>query len=57
MNDYKANGRKSLVRVERSVKHLSGFFAEARAIDVTTDQVTAYIAHRQDGKAKNATIN
>jgi integrase len=57
VNDYRANGRKSLVRVERSVKHLSGFFAEYRAIDVTTDRVLAYIAHRQDEKAMNATIN
>lgn len=56
-NDYKANGRQSLNRVEDSIAHLRGFFGEDRAYQITSDRVTAYIAGRQEEKAANATIN
>jgi len=57
LNDYKVNGRRSLKRVEGSMKHLLAFFSDQRAIDITTDRVLAYVALRQDEEAKNATIN
>jgi hypothetical protein len=52
-NDYKANGYSSINRAEDAVNHLREFFGESRAIEITSDRVTAYIAHRQDEKAAN----
>lgn len=57
VNDYKVNGKKSLDRAERSVKHLTKYFEGVRAVDITTDRIRAYILHRQDGGAENGTIN
>ena len=57
LNDYKVNGRKSLDRAERSLKHLRDFFGGMRAIDITTDRIRAYILQRQQEGAKNATVN
>ena len=57
LNDYRVNGRKSLDRAERSVRHLEGFFKGVRANDITTDRVKRYIRARQDAGAKNGTIN
>jgi site-specific recombinase XerD len=56
-DDYKANGRRSLARVEDAVHHLRGFFGEYRATEITSDRVTAYVTHRQKGKAASSTIN
>jgi integrase len=55
--DYKSNGRRSLDRAEDAVQHLATFFAETRAVDITTDRVLAYTAFRREEKAGNATIN
>ena len=57
VNDYKANGRKSINRVLGALKHLAGFFALNRAIEVTPDRVSAYVSYRQDERAANATVN
>jgi len=57
INDYKVNGKRSLDRMERSLKHLKGFFEGVRAIDITTDRIKAYILQRQEEKAENGTIN
>jgi len=57
VNDYKANGYSSLDRAEDAANHLRGYFGESRAIEITSDRVTAYIAHRQEEKAANSTIN
>ncbi len=57
VNDYKANRRRTLVRAERSVQHLTEFFGGSLAIDITADRVVAYVADRQDENAANATIN
>jgi len=57
INDYKVNGKKSLDRAERSVKHLTKYFEGVRAVDITTDRIRAYILHRQDEGAENGTIN
>ena len=41
----------------RRDKHLKEFFGEARAVEITPDRVTAYIAFRQQEAVANATIN
>jgi len=57
LNEYRVNRRKSLKRVEDSVNHLLDYFKDDKAITVTTDRINAYIAHRQEQGAANATIN
>jgi integrase len=57
VDDYKANGRKSLESIDRALKHLRQFFADYKARDITADRVTAYIAARQQEKALPSTIN
>jgi integrase len=56
INDYKANGYSSIEREEDAINHLREFFGEYRAIEITSDRVTAYIAFRQEEKAANSTI-
>jgi len=55
--DYKANRRRSISRLKGSLKHLEDYFAFNRAMDITSDRITGYTAHRQDEGAANATIN
>jgi integrase len=55
--DYRVNGKKSLTRAQRSVKHLKDAFEGMRAQDMTTDRVRRYISLRQDEGAVNGTIN
>ena len=57
LNDYKVNGKKSLGRLERSLKHLDDFFKGFRVIGITTDKARGYILQRQEEGAENATIN
>jgi integrase len=58
LNHYRANGRKSLDRLEDAVTHLNLFFTDyARVRDISVDRITAYMAARRDEKAANATIN
>ena len=57
INDYKANRYRSLNRQEDAINHLREFFADYRAIEITSDRVTAYVTFRQDQKAANSTIN
>jgi len=48
LNDYRTNGKRSLVVVERRVvKHLTPYFAGWRMTNITTSDVRAYIAQRQ----------
>ncbi len=54
-DDYRVNGRKSLDRAQRSVKHLSRIFGRARVLDITADRVSAYVRSRM-AVAKPATI-
>ena len=56
-NDYRANERRSLPRVEASLAHLTAHFDGTRACDLTTDRIIAYVAVRQGAQAANATIN
>lgn len=53
--DYEINGRKSLDRAERSVKLLRVVFGRSRAIDITADRVSAYVASRLE-TIKSATV-
>lgn len=57
LTDYRVNGKKSLDRAERSLKHLRDFFGRDRAVDITTDRIKAYILQRQEVGAENGTIN
>lgn len=48
MNEYKANGRKSLRELQiRLTKHLEPFFGGRRMASITTSDVRAFVAHRQ----------
>jgi Phage integrase family len=57
VTDYKANGRRSLARLEDAITHLREFFGGYRAVEITGDIVTAYVTFRQEQKAANSTIN
>ncbi|MFY9912834.1 MAG: site-specific integrase [Candidatus Sulfotelmatobacter sp.] len=58
LNDYRANGRKSLVWAQRRIEqHLMPLFEGVRAADITTDHVRAYTAQRQQQGASNGSIN
>jgi hypothetical protein len=57
LDDYQANGRR-LRAVKAPLDHLlQGFGGDMRAMDVTSDRVTSYIANRQQAGAAAATIN
>ena len=57
LDEYRANGRKSLDRMEDAVNHLREFFAGCRAQAISTERTLAYVRHRQEQQAANATIN
>jgi Phage integrase family len=57
VNDYKANARRSLARLEDALTHLREFFSGDRAVEITGDRVTAYVTFRLDQKAAASTIN
>lgn len=56
VDDYRVNGRKSAPRAASAIKRLEQFFGLWRALDITSDRVTAYIRTRQEIGAKPATI-
>ncbi|UCH01192.1 MAG: site-specific integrase [Deltaproteobacteria bacterium] len=58
LRDYRLNQRKSLVRAERSVRHLSAYFGGMRITDITTSAIQIYIERRlNEGGAENGTVN
>jgi integrase len=57
VNDYRINGKRSLDKAQRSVRHLESFFGGMRAVDITTDLVKTYISDRQDARVSNGEIN
>ncbi|MCD6487384.1 MAG: tyrosine-type recombinase/integrase [Syntrophobacterales bacterium] len=57
MADYRINGKKSLARAERSVRHLEETFEGVRVVSITTPQINKYIEKRQSEEAANASIN
>lgn len=57
IDDYRANGRR-VASIMAPLAHLRDYFGEnCRAIDISSDRVTAYIAARLERGAKPATIN
>lgn len=58
LTDYKVNGKKTLRWVERRIRlHLLPFFGGRRAQEITTADVHALIAKRQEEGASNGEIN
>jgi len=57
VDDYEANGKRSLDRIEDAIGHLRIPFGGMKAIDITADKVTSYTAARKGEQAANATIN
>lgn len=57
LRDYRINERKTLVKAERSVNHLTRFFKGMRAVDITTPRINMFIEKRMDEGVKNSTIN
>jgi integrase len=55
--DYAINRFRSAEHLTCRLAHLSNYFANARAIDITSDRIQAYVAERQQSGASNATIN
>jgi integrase len=56
--DYRANGRRSIDRVEQAIAHLHRFFGDdCKARDLTTDRITGYQAARLEDRAKPSTVN
>jgi len=56
-NDYKTNGKRSLRDIEGHLEHLKPHFTGWRAANISTVDVRAYVAKRQEQAASNATIN
>jgi integrase len=57
LTDYRINGKKSLVRAERSVNHLKGAFDGAKVTNITSPRINLYIQNRLEAGAENATVN
>jgi hypothetical protein len=58
VNDYKADGLRSLSHLERRIdKHLKPVFGGRRLVTITTADVRAFIASRLDAGAARAEIN
>ncbi len=57
VNDYQVNARRSTEKAKRSKRHLLGFFGEAKAMEIRTDHIKLYVAHRQAEDISNAEIN
>ena len=57
LNDYRANTRRSLPRALSAVSHLRSAFGLARALDLTADRISSYVADRLAAEAKPATVN
>ena len=45
-NDYQINGRKSIDRIELSIRNLKRHLERFMAMSITTDQIQAYIISR-----------
>jgi len=57
INDYKINAKKSIKRIHQLINHLTDYFRDMKAIDITTDRIRSYILHRQEEGVTNGTIN
>lgn len=52
LNDYRVNGKRSLEKAERSVRHLKRFFGGLRASAITTSDVNTFITKRKAEKTR-----
>jgi len=57
VNDYKLNSRKSLERLDNSLKHLTAYFGGLKASQISSGLIQEYILFRQEQEAENGTIN
>ena len=57
LNDYRVNKRRSLVRLQGSIRNLDSFFGGDKVLTITSDRILAYVSYRQEAGAANATIN
>jgi integrase len=58
VNDYKVNGKRSLVDVERRINlHLEPHFGGRRIAAITSDDVVAYTAKRLESGARPPSVN
>jgi integrase len=57
INDYTVNNKKSLDRVMLSLRHLETAFGGMKMINITTDQIKAYIARRKSQGVSEGSIN
>jgi len=57
LNEYRLNERKSLDRLENSLKHLTDYFGGMKAAQIGTDMIQRYVLDRQGEGAENGTIN
>jgi integrase len=55
--DYHIQKRRSLPQLRSHLRHIRAFFGMDRALEVTSDRLRDYIAHRQGEGAADATIN
>ena len=56
-DDYRINQKKSLWRVEISVKHLTKFFGKMKVPEITTDLIKEYRSRRLKAGMANSTVN
>lgn len=54
LDDYRLNKRKSIDRVEYSIKHLEPFFSGYSGPEINSDSINQYILHRVNEGAANA---
>ncbi len=57
LDNYRANGRRSLGRVEDAVRHLRPFFDATYASQISDGLIARYVGSRQEEGAAPATIN
>jgi integrase len=57
LDDYTLNQRKSIDRVQYSLKHLDAFFCGYSVTEITSDSTNQYILNRVNEGAANATLN
>lgn len=57
LDNYRANGRRSVGRVEDAVRHLRRFFAATYASQISRDFIARYVRSREREGAAPATIN
>lgn len=55
--DYRLNQRRSISRIDPSIRHLTDYFGNCRAMDIADHDVDAYVDKRlQEDKVANATV-